>query len=88
MVIMKKTLFVVALLSLIVSACQHGSSDKAKKALTAQTYPKTGLKTNIAEKTISTRFVAPGGYKRRAVDSSSFAYYLRQLPLKPSVGSS
>ena len=34
-------------------------------------------------KTILTRFNPPDGYKRTEVDSTSFANYLRSLPLKP-----
>nr|WP_294859370.1 DUF4846 domain-containing protein [uncultured Fluviicola sp.] len=32
--------------------------------------------------TISTRFLPPDGYERKSADSSSFGFYLRNLPLK------
>lgn len=35
-------------------------------------------------KTLITRFNPPVGYQRTEVDSSSFAFYLRHLPLKPA----
>jgi hypothetical protein len=34
-------------------------------------------------KRIETRILAPEGYERKSVDSSSFGFYLRNLPLKP-----
>ncbi len=37
---------------------------------------------NPAGKTISTRFTPPEGFNRVKVNESSFAYYLRNLPLK------
>ncbi|MDL2309416.1 DUF4846 domain-containing protein [Bacteroidales bacterium OttesenSCG-928-B11] len=34
--------------------------------------------------TLQTRFNPPAGFQRRPVEESSFAYYLRNLPLKPA----
>lgn len=39
---------------------------------------------NEQGKTLQTRFNTPIGFERKPVDSNSFAYYLRQLPLKPA----
>ncbi len=38
---------------------------------------------NAEGKTISQRFVVPKGYARLKSDTSTFAYYLQNLPLKP-----
>ena len=40
--------------------------------------------TDTTGKTLITRFNPPSEYLRTVVDSSSFAYYLRHLPLKPA----
>ena len=34
--------------------------------------------------TLETRFNSPAGYERKPVDANSFAFYLRNLPLKPA----
>jgi len=39
---------------------------------------------NEQGKSIQTRFNTPTGFERKQVDSNSFAFYLRQLPLKPA----
>ncbi len=43
----------------------------------------TTVTMNASENTISGRFNPPSGYERIAKDSTSFAQYLRNLPLKP-----
>jgi len=81
---MKKTLFVVTLLSMIVSACGQGASNKTKKAVIGPNTSNIILENHSEGKTIGSRFVLPERYKRVALDSSSFGFYLRALPLKPS----
>ncbi len=44
---------------------------------------KPSTSSNIKENTIISRFTPPKGYIRKEVDSTSFAYHLRNLPLKP-----
>ncbi len=39
---------------------------------------------NEVGKDLESRFNPPAGFERQHVDSSSFAYYLRHLPLKPA----
>ncbi|MCL2510948.1 MAG: DUF4846 domain-containing protein [Bacteroidales bacterium] len=50
------------------------------------TISNTSNKSIINEKgmTIETRFNPPNGFQRKSVDEDSFAYYLRNLPLKPA----
>ncbi len=50
------------------------------------TIPKDVLasKITVAGSSISTRFKVPYGFKRVLADSGSFAFYLRNLPLKPA----
>ena len=49
--------------------------------------PSTALSTHISSDSTATiidRFAAPSGFVRTAIDSHSFAYWLRHLPLKPA----
>jgi len=39
---------------------------------------------NAKGTTLQTRFNSPAGYERKQVDTNSFAFYLRNLPLKPA----
>ena len=76
---MKGILSTLALLSMLLLACRQGSSSFNKQP------KKSGIKKDIIRtgNTIATRFSVPDGFVRIAADSSSFALYLRNLPLKP-----
>ncbi|MFC2104532.1 DUF4846 domain-containing protein [Bacteroidota bacterium] len=66
---MKFSFFVYSIFLIAISACGQN----------------TGSKYLINEngKTISERIITPSGFKRIALHSGSFAFYLRNLPLKP-----
>jgi len=58
-----------------------GSENKTQEIVSVKNNTElTEPKQNI----ISDRFAVPAGYERKAVDINSFAYYLRNLPLKPA----
>ncbi|MGB5553245.1 MAG: DUF4846 domain-containing protein [Flavobacteriaceae bacterium] len=81
---MKRALFVVVLLPLVVNACGQGSSSKKEYAVTDHKVQKSSPEHNPDGKTIRERFYPPEGYKRILKDTTSFAHYLSTLPLKPA----
>ena len=63
---MKFSLFVLATLLFVITACGQTNENLINK---------TGM-------TVEERFVTPSGYERVQLDSNTFQYYLRSLPLK------
>jgi len=83
---MKRTLSILTLVLLILlAACRQGSSvGTAENASVEYASSKHQTTLKITGKTIKDRFLPPKGYQREKTDSSSFAHYLRNLPLYPS----
>lgn len=72
---MKATVFtLVCLLTSFTGCSQQAGQQPAKPAAIE----------NPAETTLQTRFNAPEGFARKPVGPNSFAYYLRNLPIKPA----
>jgi len=72
-------------ISVTLNSC--GQTVEKQTALVAETIVSdTNNKGVIDENgmTIQTRFNPPDGFQRKSVDENSFAYYLRNLPLKPA----
>lgn len=70
--------FAFAMLLSISLACEPVSSQNAMEVPTSPSHA-------VSEPVVSTieaRFAPPTGYQRKALDSTSFGAYLRQLPLK------
>ena len=61
----------------LLTACRQGSSSNAIAQVQKSEEP------IHHGKTIESRFTPPNGFKRTAKDSTSFAHYLRNLPLHP-----
>ncbi len=81
---MKRALFALVLFSIVLNACGQGSSSIKDNTISNPEDQNVTSQFNTEGKTINERFTVPVGYKRITVDSTSFAHYLRRLPLKPS----
>jgi len=81
---MKRALFALVLLSIVLNACGQGSSSNKEQTVSEPENQNVTSQFDTEGKTINERFTVPAGYKRINVDSTSFAQYLRRLPLKPS----
>ncbi|WP_273567871.1 DUF4846 domain-containing protein [Maribacter halichondriae] len=81
---MKRALFALVLLFIVLNACGQGSSSKKDNTVSKPENQHVTSQFDTDGKTIDTRFVIPQGFRRITADSASFAYYLRNLPLKPS----
>ncbi|QLG44415.1 DUF4846 domain-containing protein [Costertonia aggregata] len=69
-------------LLLILYAC--GQNTSYRNTIDNTTAPDAiQSKIDVDENTIATRFLVPEGFERTKTDSTSFANYLRNLPLKP-----
>jgi hypothetical protein len=70
---------------LAITGCGQNNNEQTITAITPEVIS-TNNKSIIdaAGTTISARFSPPAGFKRKPEDENSFAYYLRNLPLKPS----
>ncbi len=81
---MKRALFVIVVLSMLLKACGQGSSSTSKKTRedAEQTSMLPHLSINQEGTTIQARFNTPRDFYRMETDSMSFASYLRNLPLK------
>ena len=64
--------------------CCGRAPDKSSSTIiqTAKAADNKGI--NESGTTLQTRFNPPTGFERKQADNNSFAYYLRNLPLKPS----
>lgn len=82
---MKRALFVIVVLSMLLKACGQGSSSISKKAKknNQQVIMPQPILNNSLGTSIQTRFNPPKDFHRIQKDSLSFANYLRNLPLKP-----
>lgn len=81
---MKKTLFILFVSQIFFSSCKQGSSSiliQNKKVEATTTINKVSVYTNNTT-TIKSRFTPPNGFKRINEDSTSYGFYLRNLPLK------
>lgn len=80
---MKHSAKIIYFVSLTLICCGQ-TTDKSNTAVhpTAKVADKGII--NVQGKTLETRFNTPTGFERKQVDDNSFAYYLRQLPLKPA----
>jgi hypothetical protein len=65
------------IIALMMMSCSSGSFNSS--AFTTASDP---VIINSTGKTLETRIMPPDGYKRLAADSTSFTYFLRNLPLK------
>jgi len=75
---MKKIQFSLFVFSLVVGlSCCNGQDPLQHSALAIK-------KSQQADSLLAQRFAPPPGFARNPADSSSFAYFLRHLPLKPS----
>ncbi len=77
---MKRALFVVVMLSILLGACGQGSSSVSKGEVSDSAIYQTNIQNSA---TVLERFSPPSSYRRTLVDSTSFSFYLRNLPLKP-----
>jgi len=73
-------------LGLITTNCCGQTAKKQTVSVAETIVSDTNYKSLIDENgmTIQTRFNPPDGFQRKPVDENSFAYYLRNLPLKPA----
>jgi len=72
----KSKLAIFLIVLLIVTSCDLNPPKTMEGIHSAQQL------TDTSGTTIATRFLPPDGYERKAQDSSSFGFYLRNLPLK------
>lgn len=82
---MKKALLILFVSILPIVSCKQGSSSISEKENSISSNFSEYTKTNTAvnHSAISSRFKTPDDFKRISLDSSSFGFYLRSLPLKP-----
>lgn len=77
-------LLVYALLLSFILACEPVTSQTSNPVSAPETKKEIPFSIiNPTGKTLEKRFRPPAGYHRKALDSTSFGSYLRQLPLKP-----
>jgi hypothetical protein len=72
----KLTLTIFSIIFLIAASCDLDPSK------TLEGVNSTEQLTDTSGITIATRFLPPDGFERKSLDSASFGYYLRNLPLK------
>jgi len=72
---MKATVFTLVCLLIFLTGCSQQAGQQPARAAVIE---------NPAGTTLQTRFNPPEGFARKSVDPNSFAYYLRNLPLKPA----
>jgi hypothetical protein len=70
-------------ISILLICCSQATKQPVSSSNQEQTPEKKSI-INERGTTIQTRFNTPIGFERKAVPINSFAYYLRNLPLKPA----
>lgn len=80
---LKNTLPILITISLFAIACGQDNTSSKIKEIARENNSTQKQKIHPNGKTLDQRLTPPEGFQRIAVDTTSFAFYLRNLPLKP-----